>query len=246
MSFRNKPKSVNGKQCISKCYKENFQFTHPLTLETIIAPNKNLCSVIPFKNDKGETIAYDECNYIEADEHDGTNFEENLNMLNPIINFFPQNFLGVYYGIESIDDFYSWLENNISLSPITQLRVINCFILVYSNNINVFEEQLAINIQEIIKKFLIKIIYKKLCDYLNVVNNKVVCVEKSKNKLSKKDHIALRTDYIINNITTKENIFVILNNYLTYIKNNEPENEYGKDYYTFLVDKFEKILIDNC
>ena len=234
----NNPKSINGLQCISKCYKKNYQFTHPLTLERIVNKYDNLCAVFPHKNENDEVISYDNCNYIDNENMD-TNFEENLTMLNPIINFSPEIFLNVYYNIYQISEFYSWLENNINAPIFTQLRVITSFILNYNQNVDIFEEQLAINIQEIIKKFWIKLMYKKLCDNLTVINNKVVCVEKEKNKIGKSEFVDIRTKYIINEITTLENIFTIMNKYLDFIKKN---NSYTP-YYDYLISEFRKIIL---
>jgi len=249
MSRIQHPKSINNKQCISKCHKEGEFFIHPLKLNEIIVPDQQVCAIVPYVDDDGNTQTFDTCIRNNGDNDTVSELEDNISILYPIINFSPEIFLETYYDIKNITDFYSWLESNENNSTFTQLRVIDCLIMLYWNKINLFEEQFAFTIVNIIKKFWIKLMYKKLCVYVGVVENdkniNVIRVKPSENKLKKTQFVKERTKYITSEITNIKNIFIISNEYLDYLKEDKKIVAGIQNFYDFLLTRLEEKLQEN-
>lgn len=160
-----------------------------------------------------------------------------LDILVPIISFDHKMFLKNYYKISDASDFYIWLNNNKNAPVFTKLRLMDCFIISFGSNISVVDEVFAEAILDVIRKFWIKKIYNKLCQYVGFKNDKVAFVSSDENKLSKSEQITERTKFLMNNLMTKKNIFELSNNYFSQMSNNEKNSI--EDLLIFLIRELE-------
>lgn len=231
-------KSINNVQCISNCYPKNTKMTHPITLENITNIYHNFCAIAE-TNINGEPQIIDQCNNPIDISHEGDGqsaTHNNIDILYPIIDFNAADFLKKYYNINDISDFYVYLRNNKSIPIFTKIRLLECFIIVHGKDISVVEDVFVETIIDIIKKFWIKRMYRKLCNYITVKNDECIFVDPSNNKLSPSDNVSLRTKCIMS-VITPQIISEISNNYITNIG---MRNKSGiEDFYEFMFTSIE-------
>jgi hypothetical protein len=230
------PKSIKNNQCISSCFPPRTDTVHPITLENITNTKFPFCAVTPHEKN-GEKVVIEECNVKDIEE----NNNDNLNILYPIISFNYKDFLKTYYQINSINDFYFWLKNNKSTPIFTKLRLFDCIINVFGKDIVLVEPIFVETIIDIIKKFWIKLMYRKLCHYIGIDSkNNIIIVKSKDNKLKKSEHIEQRTKFLISNIMTTSTITNIINNYFNEITNNK--NIGIDDFLNFIILSLENKL----
>ena len=238
-------KSINGKQCISKCYEKNSKILHPIALKVVSNDKSSFCAINPTINPyNGKFLFVDECtrpNNILNSTSNNTPINKtitDIDILLPIIHFECDEFLKKCYNINNIGDFYGWLNNNKNTPYLSQLRIIDCFIKCYGNNIDILDDIFTDVIYYIIKKYWIKKMYNKLCQRVGVENNIAFLVKENKNMLKKTDYIEIRTKFLFSNLITKENIAQISSEYFSHKKGNF---DIGiNDYYNHLLNNFMK------
>lgn len=212
------PTSVNNEQCISKCIDKNIQLTHPITLETVTNIYHPFCAIVPQWNN-GILNVIDKCNISDNVKNEQIIQDDKINILYPIINFNPQDFLSMYYGINDANDFYILLKNT-NLPIFTKIRLFDCFINIFGEKIALIDNILSDTLIEIIKKFWIKKMYRRLCNYINITNGECHFINPDNNQLKKTEYIHNRTKYIMKILITQKNIFKICNNFFSNIKKN--------------------------
>lgn len=243
MSHKSKlPVSKNNIKCISKCYPKNTQITHPVTTELITNIYHDFCA-IPKTDIDGTEQIIDACDLPSSMANDDKLlFQTKLDILYPIIDFNPYDFLNAYYKIKDISDFYAYLREHKNIPVFTKLRIIDCFIISFGKDTDVIEDIFSDTIIDIVKKFWIKKMYGVLCQYVTVVHNDGKPISPSNNKLKKSDDVAIRTKYIVSTVATPQNIFEITNKYFTDIQSND---DAGIDnFYEFLLRSLEEKLND--
>lgn len=196
--------SNNQNKCIGKCYDASVPQIHPITLEHVMH-NKPYCPIQPIIEDKHMRISGN-CN-LEYNEVMQSNKlfstrEQKSTLLTPYIIFNPFSFMSDYYEIKTLNDFYSWLSNNKNAPVFTKMRLIDCFILSFGNDVNVVDDIFNKTIIDVIKKFWIKKMYRKLCSYVHATpQGACKLIEPSKNKLKKSDNVTERTKFLLTLIT---------------------------------------------
>lgn len=241
------PKSSNDVQCVSKCYKKSTNITHPVTLERTTNINGSFCAIIPTQID-GNLVTIDECllppddmNEYSIDsqkQKDEWVIQQNdeLNLLYPFLDFNPRDFMKKYYGIRNIGDFYLFLKNNASLPIFTKLRLMDCFIDVFGEGVSVLDVSFIDTINDIIKKFWIKQMYAKLCNYITVKQDVCELTFPENNTMKKSDSVQLRTKYIVSQIATHQTVSESVNEYFSNIS--KKTNPNMSDVCDFLVESF--------
>jgi hypothetical protein len=231
------PKSISGKQCISQCYNANDEAVHPIALNKVTM-NVPFCMIDPEIKNGNKNLA-DEC----KPTHNNYIIDE-LDILYPLIHFDHANFLQKYYKINDINDFYFWLKNNITAPYLTKERIIDCFIISFGKNVDILDYVFSETILDIIKKFRIKKMYKKLCKYVDIKHDKLFFVDPTKNELKNGEYIEERTLYLFDYLITEKNIFQISNDYFTNIQTKNNEQIIGiENYYKYLVNELCKKII---
>lgn len=235
------PKSVENIQCVSQCYDKGTDIVHPTTLQTVTNINKPFCAVMPFV-ENNETILVKECELTNKTESYGK-----IDLLTPILNFDHKTFLNKYYKITDVSDFYIWLQNNKMIPVFTKMRIIDCFIISYGKNITIIDDIFSEAIIDIIKRFLIKKMYGKLCVYIGIKNGTGVFIKPESNKLKKSDNIEIRTKFLFSKLISLKIISEISNKYFTKIgsiENNIKEhNKIGIDDFINFLNSELKIKI---
>lgn len=132
-------KSVNGRRCISKCYKKRETYFHPIILTAVYDQDIDTCAIDPVHSQ-------DQRYRIEHDMiyTDGCNIEGNrmfklpdeLDSILSSFNFNPADFLSGIYGLNSFDETIYWTMENDHLPFDTIRRVHNCAWRVYGNKID--------------------------------------------------------------------------------------------------------------
>lgn len=123
----NKPplKSINGRKCITKCYKKGKLFIHPVILQLMLATDKDVCAInpVPSRDPLYDAIYVDYCKLSDDETYELPN---ELESLLSSFHFSPLDFLENLYNIYSFDDAIKWTLENDYLPFDTIKRVQNC------------------------------------------------------------------------------------------------------------------------
>lgn len=216
---KNFPISSHGHQCVGPCYPKNTVIIHPVTLQ-LLTYDDAFCPIsLQEYNGKEYKNALDTCfNPIDIKNISNENIQESI--INPTIDFNCKYFLSIYNNIFTYDDFIVWLTKNKKESILTQKRIVECVLNIYGKDIIIINDQLINFFVEIIKKLWIDYIYSEINKYIKVIHKKIIIVHPSKNKLSLKDFIVERKNYILDNLLNKNEVEKFLIKYLSLNKSN--------------------------
>jgi hypothetical protein len=242
------PVSINNRQCIGPCYEKNKYIMHPINL-TFVTNDKPFCPTNVYeskdKTGKKYTSFTDEC--FKATANDSEN--DQMDFLNPNINFNPEQFLILYYKIDNYDRTLEWLKNNNHLPLRTKLRVIECTIVKYYNNIYILDD-LIINNYYLLVLDNINKIYEKIYKYIDIDSDKKKILFKE-TKLDINDFIVERINFIKDKLINQDEIGKFINKYLEKSKkdsvNIEKEfqkNELIKNFIIYIENKILKSIIN--
>jgi len=240
------PKSSNNVQCIGPCYKQKTWIIHPITLDYITDTDESFCPTNlqqkKMPNGKIEDIYIDTCN-IPTHQSDISKKELAMALLIPHIDFNPNEFLKIYYNIFSFEDALNWLEKNSHLSINSKIRVIDTAFTAYSKTLDIVDYRLVIFIIDLIKYKWINNIYNHLNKYINIVNNNVVIINPSSNRLESDDHLIIRMNYLIDLFSEIE-IQKFLEKYIKYnMRNSNNINSYLDNIKLNLIEYFEQKML---
>jgi hypothetical protein len=218
-------KSKNNNVCLTSCVPVNNKITHPIYLNVVTSDKYSFCAVKEFKKlnistGKYETHTIDEC---DDNKHYKNNMKQNI--LNPSIDFNHEQFLLIYYDINSFDTGMDWLELNSYKNIVTRLRIFKCIVNAFKNTIEIFEKRFINIFIEIIKKIYISDIYKYLCNYIDFDKKKKELYYTNETKLSIDMYVIERTNLIINTFVKTETITNFFSKYFELLKNSSDFNE---------------------
>ncbi len=242
------PVSINNRQCIGPCYEKNKYIMHPINL-TFVTNDKPFCPTNVYeskdKTGKKYTSFTDEC--FKATANDSEN--DQMDFLNPNINFNPEQFLILYYKIDNYDRTLEWLKNNNHLPLRTKLRVIECTIVKYYNNIYIIDDLIINNYYLLLLENINKI-YEKIYKYVDIDSDKKKILFKE-TKLDINDFIVERINFIKDKLINQDEIGKFINKYLEKSKkdseNIEKEfqkNELIKNFIIYIENKILKSIIN--
>lgn len=236
-------KSLTGKQCLGPCYKKNTKIIHPLYL-TVTSFNKPFCPVTEYfimENGKQLKSQVDEC--IEYDKNNGN---IDIDILYPNLDFNATNFLNIYYNIKNFGEGIEWITKNENLSINSRERIFNLIFEAFNKDIDIAE--ISDNRIADFINILIKTKYNnslsKLFKYISIDNNFASLHKYSFNVHDKKeteDTITIKTNYIIKNLITYDNI----SHFVSQNIKKKLESSIITSYSEILIDKFMSYLIDN-
>lgn len=235
--YQNHPLSSSGRQCISKCYAPNVVYTHPKTLDTIYNTLNNTCAVEPYDDPiNNERIYTNKCEGIEIYESDSK-----LDMLTPYIDFDPRTFLDKIYGIINVPDFFTYIINNPNMPLLTYERLLDCFITTFGKNITLVDDPFTKMTHKLIKKYWIKIIYKKLGNYIECNEHECSVILAKDNKLNKHDFLHERVNFLMS-VLTESVIYRMSNAFFSEINKSEQQSIGIDEFKKFIINTTESIL----
>ena len=244
------PKSKTGKQCVGLCYKKNTKIIHPIYSHVVTNLNNSFCPVAEYYvKEDGKTIKkdVDDCN--ETIQKLDYIYNE-IDLLYPYVDFNAIVFLDICYNIHNFSDGLSWISENSHTSIDTRERVFNLSIDSYGSNLDIIEISDNRIVDFIILLIKLKYIYtlKKLFKYIHIDEKLVSIDEKSiklkENLINKKESeesIVIKTNYILKNIITINNITNFLSKYFKEKLESNIERTQSEQ----IIDKFIIYLIDN-
>ena len=220
------PKSKNNFQCVGPCYQPETLIVHPLSLEYVTDKYNAFCPVKEWdyidEDGKKITRTTDICYHpTESKDLSGKEFE--INILTPNIDFNDEHFLKIFYNIRSFEDAINWIDNKKYSPLLTRLRIINCAWNAYGKDVNIIDHRVVDFYIEVIKKKWINDIYKKINKYIHIRDNKVLLGNPRENKLSQKDEIVVRMNFLIDRFINNDEIYKFLIRYLKHRKENWDE-----------------------
>lgn len=237
------PKSASNKPCISLCVEKGKQIKHPVTGSLIVSNDASYCAVDPVY-ENGKIVVIDECDT----KQNPTNIDaeiltslSNPDLLNPVSQFNPRYFLMFYYNISTINDLYKWFASNKNAPVLTRTRIVDLFLLSIRDNAIFFDETFVDIFIQLIKQFWIKVIYKKLCPYVGVVNGKGILTIPEKNTLKKMENNDIRAKFIVNEIFDKSKLVEMTGQYTDKMIKTETQMSFDS-YLQFIVIELEKSI----
>jgi len=216
------PKSITGKQCVGICYKKNTKIVHPIYSRVVTNLQTSFCPVAEYyEKENGKLIRkdIDECN-----EHiQKTDIMNDNDLLYPYVDFDAKIFLDICYNITDFSSGLLWISEN-NFRPIdTRERVFNLLINAYSDTIDIIEisDNRIIDFFNILIRSKYTYLLQKLFKYIIIQNDTVLIDEKNIQKREKKpsetsetsENIIIKTNYILKNIITINNITNFLSKY---------------------------------
>jgi hypothetical protein len=240
------PKSTNNIQCIGPCYKPKTWIIHPITLDYITDMDDPFCPTNvqekKLPNGKLDKVYIDTCN-IPTHQKDISKKDMEMSMLIPHIEFNSNEFLKIYYNIFSFEDVLNWLDKNSHLSINTKIRVIESAFIAYGKTLDMIDYRLVNFFIDLIKYKWINHIYNKLNKYINIVNNNIIIINPSDNKLNNEEHLIVRMNYIIDSFSEIE-IHKFLEKYIKYSIDNINNNDFNLNKIKInLIDYFEQKML---
>jgi hypothetical protein len=200
-------KSMNNHRCIGPCYYPKTNVIHPVNLDKYINLNYSTCPTRNYivKNEitgKDESKSWDKC-------ENPTHKEDIASVESLIIlqsGFTKDFFLSNYYDINSFDDSIEWLNNNDYVFIDTKIRVINCALNVYGDNIDLFDEKFIDFFITYIKEKYITYIYKKIYKNIGSNNTDIFIINEKKNNLKYEELKIERINFIAEKFINKYKI----------------------------------------
>lgn len=194
--------SMSNFKCIGPCYFPDTLIYHPKTHGWITHKTKPFCPINPTYQDLSKQMLYvDQC---QAPTHRAQQItkQDELEMLNPQIEFNDEMLLNMYYNILNIGDTITWFNNNTKAPVYTKLRILNCAFNVFGGNMSIIPDEIINIIIEIIEKKKIKYLYKHLNKYIGKKNDTYILINPDANDLDINDDIIPRTNYILQVLCT--------------------------------------------
>ena len=243
------PKSTSGKQCVGPCYKKNTKIIHPMYLSIITdTHNDAFCPVAEWtKTDKDsgkiQRFHVDKCNeytHKESTSEHATSYD----LLYPYVDFNEEIFLQLFYNINNFSEAIQWIEDN-KHSPIdSRKRILDLSIDAFGHSFDIMETsdtRIVDFILNIIKtKYLNKIIVS-LVKYVNINSDKDIVELKYNDKKETNESIIIKTNYIVKNLLTIENVTNFISNYFR-IQYKEARMQSHTE---IIIDKFIIYIIGN-
>lgn len=244
------PISKNNRNCIGPCYEPNKFVIHPILLKFVTGTDNqpfcptNIYEEVDEKGKKYQSVV-DVCF-----KSTSTLLDENMDILYPNIIFDSKTFLIVYYNINTHDESLEWLNKNIHLPLNTKLRVIECSLTSFFENIYLIDKIIIKSYQEyFINK--IKDIYINICTLIDIDIEKNQIIIR-KNNLEPNKYNVERINFIIEKLLNEGEINKFFNKYFEKIKDSlKKENTIGnnfeinfifKNLITYLKTKLENSL----
>lgn len=246
------PKSVTGKQCVGICYKKNTKIVHPIYSRVVTKLHSSFCPVAEFyEKQNGKLIRkdIDECNEnIQKTDY----IYNDIDLLYPYVDFNAQIFLNICYNIDNFSSGLTWISDNNYKSLDTRERIFNLLINAFSETIDIIE----ISDNRIVDFFNIlirsKYTYKlhELFKYITIQEDTVLIDEKNvkkqenvqkREKMESDESIIIKTNYILKNIVTTNNITNFLSRYFKEKITSSLEKSHSEQ----MIEKFIVYLNDN-
>lgn len=241
------PKSMNGKQCVGMCYKKNTKIIHPIYSHVVTNLNNSFCPVAEYyEKENGKMIKkdIDECNEnIKKIEY----IYNEIDFLYPYVDFNSAIFLNMCYNINNFSEGLTWITENSHLVLDTRERIFNLIIDAFATHIDIIEisDNRIVDFLNILIRSKYSYTLKNLFKFIYIDDKTVSINEKSKDSsLYKKETdetIVIKTNYILKNIITTNNI----TNFLAKYFKEKIEGSIEKLYSEQIIDKFIIYLNDN-
>lgn len=184
------PKSSNGYQCLTPCYKAGIFAIHPITLNQITDPANPFCLIEGVEETNKitgeiETKYTDKC-FNPVDEKITNKYELSMNMITPKIGFTDENFLKIYYKIYSFENALEWLNENINSPFYTKQRILDCSWKIWGFNTYSIDDRLILFYLDLFKNNWFNNVFLSLKKYFenknkdeikNIINKKLLNYE---------------------------------------------------------------------
>jgi hypothetical protein len=230
-------KTLDNLQCIGPCYKKNTIITHP-TLYSTISANFDFCpieqqAVENYISGKKEIVNIGRCANPKYTEDE---FSSKL-LLTPKSAFTKLAFLGFYYGINSFEKAFDWIDNNQHLSINTIIRNVNATIAVYGEDVELIDNRFSLFFLKYLNKYAYNV-FDGIHEHLGKQGDTITIVKSS--GLKKNEYVTERINFMshkffsIDNIKSfiikyfinnkhklyqyDDNLFVMMNDFIIYIK----------------------------
>ena len=246
------PKSIYGKQCVGTCYKKNIKIVHPIYSRVVTKLDTSFCPVAEFyEKENGKLIRKDieECNEnIQKTDY----IYNDIDLLYPYVDFNAEIFLNICYNINNFSSGLSWISENNYKSIDTRERIFNLLIDAYGETIDIIEisDNRIVDFFNILIRSKYTYLLKKLFKYIIIEENTVLInekdVKKRENLQKRENHesdetIIIKTNYILKNIVTTNNITNFLSKYFKEKITSSLEKSHSEQ----MIDKFVIYLNDN-
>jgi hypothetical protein len=241
------PKSTSGKQCVGPCYKKNTKIIHPMYLSIITdTHNDAFCPVAEWtKTDKDsgkiQRFHVDKCNEYTHKENT-SEYATSYDLLYPYVDFNEEIFLQLFYNINNFSEAIQWIEDNKHTPIDSRQRIFDLSIDAFGHSFDIIETsdtRIVDFLLNIIKtKFLNKVVIQ-LFRFVNI--NSDIVELKANDKKENDDSIIIKTNYIVKNLLTIENVTNFISNYFR-TQYKESRMQYHTE---IIIDKFTIYIIGN-
>ncbi len=215
-------KTTNGIKCISKCHDAKDIIAHPISTEPMTNVNEPFCAIVPTTIDD-KLVPMDKC----EPKYNSSTHDDAYDVLYPIIEISPNDFLMKFYNVSSIDDFYALLRNNNNYPVFTKIRMLDCFINIYITNVNVIDTTISDLVHCIINDFWINKIYDVMHKHVFIFNNICTIVRPENNMLDKSDFAKQRKKYLLEQFT-HQIVYEFVNNFAHHVSEKVETNDWTK------------------
>jgi hypothetical protein len=218
MNNKKYPKSSSGKQCVGPCYKKNTKIIHPMYLD-IITDNYNnaFCPVAEWtkvnkESGKLERYQIDKCN--EPTDHVNSTEHGSYDLLYPYVDFNEEIFLELFYNINKFSDAIQWIDDNKHVPIESKQRIFDLALDAYGSSFDIMETsdtRIVDFILNLLKTKYLNNVVRELLKYI-IINNQIAEL-KYNDKKETDETIIIKTNYIVKNILTIENVTSFISNY---------------------------------
>ena len=235
------PKSNNGKQCITKCFKPNSIFLHPVTLKFINSGKNAVCAVneyIDNNNGKDEKHYADMCNpQLAVDIQEGS-IE---NFISPLLDFNSSLFLLTFYDIKSLEDALDWIDKNSHLPIYSKKRILDLSIEAFGTDINIVDNRFIDIVLLLVKTIFLEKFKDRLLKYIYIDSKGLVQLTRSKaSKSDDKDNV-IKINYMFKMLVNSDEILKFS---IKYFRSRKSEWSNISDHLTNYIDDFILYLIN--
>jgi len=198
------PRSINGRQCITNCYKPKSVILHPTTLN-FINDDQPFCAVDEYiiydkHNNKNISKFHDICNKETTDVQ-----EDIMSLVNPSLNFNSTLFLYTFYNINSFESGLDWITTYTHQNIRTKQRILELILNAYGESITIVDTRFIDVLFEIIKTFYIDEYIDRLIKYIYINDKNEIYIKETAQTNDEKTKV-LKMDYIYNYLLNTNNL----------------------------------------
>ena len=180
------PISKHGFQCLDYCYKPNTWIIHPTSFVPVTNHLENFCPINEYDGKNKRDGDIDQCKSSSVVKDKQLAEDLGRNILMPTNNFSNENFLKIYYKINSMEEALDWITENSFEPYYTRRRIMDTSIKAFGFDDIIVDVRMVNFYLESLRSKWIPKLYRRLWSFISIIEikgEKNILIVPSKEKI---------------------------------------------------------------